>query len=190
MIACALATTGCKGLYSTKADPLKSPGDVKRHVDPPDPSLTIKYVDDCPTNFRADPRGVVRDPKGAKRFVDSGEASIALAAKQPDPTAQASTVKTGIDSYRTALSYDPYNADATLDLALAYDKVYRKGCALKLLARISALPELSLRGQACRRSRRRYDRMVQGVPERGEERRRSALTFESPRPSRYRRGHG
>ena len=45
----------------------------------------------------------------------------------------------GIDHYSKALVKDPYNAEATLKLALAYDKVFHRGCALKLLARIAVL---------------------------------------------------
>ena len=34
---------------------------------------------------------------------------------------------------------DPYNADATLKLAVAYDKVLHKGCALAMLKRLASL---------------------------------------------------
>jgi hypothetical protein len=34
---------------------------------------------------------------------------------------------------------DPYSVDATLKLAIAYDKAMRKGCALALLKRLSQL---------------------------------------------------
>jgi hypothetical protein len=45
----------------------------------------------------------------------------------------------GVEQYRQALIADPYNAEATLKLALAYDKVLRKGCALAMLKRLDAL---------------------------------------------------
>ncbi|MGE5182734.1 MAG: hypothetical protein ACM31C_11755, partial [Acidobacteriota bacterium] len=43
------------------------------------------------------------------------------------------------DKYRNALIKDPYNVTATLELAVAYDKVLRKGCAIAMLKRLSAL---------------------------------------------------
>ena len=34
---------------------------------------------------------------------------------------------------------DPYDVDATLDLARAYDRVLRKGCAIAMLKRLATL---------------------------------------------------
>ena len=47
----------------------------------------------------------------------------------------------GIDDYVAALRKDPFNARATLKLALAYDRVHRKGCALVLLQRLEQLAQ-------------------------------------------------
>jgi len=50
-----------------------------------------------------------------------------------------SLLKEAIDKYRNALIKDPYNIPATLKLAVAYDRVLRKGCAIAMLKRLAAL---------------------------------------------------
>ena len=140
LAACVLiACAGCQGLYDGRAAPLRTPKPTKR-VEPPDPTASVRYVDDCPANFRAAPIGdAQRDQTGSQRLARQGADSVTAATTQKDPVAQASGISVGIDRFGAALTKDPYNADATLELALAYDRVYRKGCALKLLARIASL---------------------------------------------------
>lgn len=46
-----------------------------------------------------------------------------------------------IDEYGRALATDPYNPTLTLKLADAYDRAYRKGCALVLLGRLAKLSD-------------------------------------------------
>jgi hypothetical protein len=134
-----LATmTGCQTMYGTPSEPLvkvrKVPHKAVVEVDPP-----IPYVDNCPTNFRADPTRVSIDAPRANQLLATGDGSIQQAEKLPDPQSRAEAVRTGIGHYSNALTKDPYSAEATLKLALAYDKVYRRGCALKLLARLATL---------------------------------------------------
>jgi hypothetical protein len=142
LLACLLCfgfLPGCQQLYGAKPDKLKNPEKKKKPPDKEDATTAIKYVDDCSANFRDDPKKVFRDKQGSNTLVQAGDDSLATALKVTDPASQAESIKVSIDKYRNALQKDPYNADATLKLALAYDRVYRKGCALKLLARIATL---------------------------------------------------
>jgi hypothetical protein len=131
--------SGCQPLYGGKPERLKTPEAKKKPKDKEELATSIKYVDDCSANFRDDPKRVFRDKQGSNTLVQAGDDSLSQAMKLTDPAAQADSIKVSIDKYRNALQKDPYNADATLKLALAYDRVYRKGCALKLLARIATL---------------------------------------------------
>lgn len=138
--ACLLVgSLGCQQMYGAKPDKLKTPEKKKKPPEPPGTVESVKYVDDCSANFRDDPKRVFRDKAGSGTLVQAGDDSLAQALKVTDPAAQAESIKVSIDKYRNALQKDPYNADATLKLALAYDRVFRKGCALKLLARIATL---------------------------------------------------
>ena len=101
--------------------------------------LQIKYIDDCVANFRDDPKMVRPDSSRSNALVGDGDATLAQVPKAKDVMAQGELIKQSIDKYRSALVKDPYNQEATLKLAVAYDMVYRKGCALALLKRISAL---------------------------------------------------
>jgi predicted Zn-dependent protease len=135
-----LGSLGCQQLYGGKPEKLRSPGDKKKKpADKEDQVAAIKYVEECSANFRDDPKRVFRDKQGSNTLVQAGDDSQAQAVKLTDPQSQAESIKVAIDKYRNALQKDPYNAEATLKLARAYDHVYRKGCALKLLARIATL---------------------------------------------------
>ena len=135
-----LATTGCQALYGGKPERLKNP---ERRRKPPEPEVAenpIKYVEDCTANFRDDPKTAPRPNPGlANQLVGDGDTAIQNANKAKDPASQAELIKLSIDKYRNALIKDPYNHEATLKLALAYDMVYRKGCALAMLKRLDAL---------------------------------------------------
>ncbi|HEX4452909.1 MAG TPA: hypothetical protein VH143_18670 [Kofleriaceae bacterium] len=54
---------------------------------------------------------------------------------------QATLLVESIEHYADALRADPYDASATLGLAIAYDHVLRKGCALAMLRRLNALSQ-------------------------------------------------
>jgi hypothetical protein len=136
----AMATvTGCAPLYGGKPEKLSSPPRKKPPPTAPDEVVAIKYVDDCTANFRDDPKKVNRDVTMSNNLVSGGDDAVAQADKAKEPSAQAELIRVAIDKYINALKKDPYNADATLHLALAYDRVLRKGCALKLLARLPLL---------------------------------------------------
>ena len=131
--------TGCQALYGGKPERLKNP---ERRKKPPEPEVAeapVKYVEDCTANFRDDPKLVRPNTGLANQLVGDGDTALQNANRAKDPASQAELIKLSIDKYRNALIKDPYNQDATLKLALAYDMVYRKGCALALLKRIASL---------------------------------------------------
>ncbi len=143
LLAClVLATTGatgCQALYGGKPERLKTPEKKKRPPDPEAGAVQIKYVEDCTANFRDDPKLAHPNPGLANQLVGDGDTAMQNANKAKDPASQAELIKLSIDKYRNALIKDPYNQEATLKLALAYDLVYRKGCALALLKRIASM---------------------------------------------------
>ncbi|MEJ7603772.1 MAG: hypothetical protein WKG01_38145 [Kofleriaceae bacterium] len=132
------AFAGCRPIYGDKADKLANPARKKRPPEAEQGPIEVKYVEDCQTNFR-DEKRPVQDTATAHRLVGEGDSAVQQSNAAKEPSAAAGLIKDAIDKYRNALMKDPFNADATLKLALAYDKVYRKGCALKLLARLSQL---------------------------------------------------
>jgi hypothetical protein len=137
-----LATAGlvaCQPLYGGKPEKLRNPDKKKKPAEASDPVIEVKYVEDCSANFRDDPKRVFRDTTASNTLTSAGDDALGQADKAKEPSSQAELIKVSIDKYRNALVKDPYNSDATLKLAVAYDRVYRKGCALKLLARIAAL---------------------------------------------------
>lgn len=125
-------------MYGAKSDPLPKIRPKNHKVEPiKDPPIV--YVDECRTNFRANPVGISIDRPRATELKISGETSIQQSEKAPTPESQTALVVAGIGHYSNALTKDPYDPEATLKLALAYDKVLRRGCALKLLARLVTL---------------------------------------------------
>lgn len=133
-------STGCQKLYGGKPERLRSPGDKKKK--PPEPEeqvVAVKYVEDCTADFRGDPARVRPQPAMANQLVGEGETALQSSEKARDPVSQAELIRVSIDKFRNALIKDPYNHEATLQLALAYDKVLRKGCALAMLKRLATL---------------------------------------------------
>jgi hypothetical protein len=136
--ACLLAAA-CQPLYGGKPEKLHNPEKKKRPPDAPEAAVEIKYVEDCAADFRKDPKGVRSEPSIANDLVGQGETAMVNGDKAKDPKAQTDLFRDGIDKFRNALVKDPYNVEATLKLAVAYDKVYRKGCALQMLRRLVSL---------------------------------------------------
>lgn len=131
--------TGCQELYGGRPEKLAAP---PRKKPPPEQAVAetpIKEIDECTADFRADPKSVRPQTSLSNQLTGEGDTALANADKAPDATAAAGLVKESIDKYRNALLKDPYNAEATLKLALAYDKVYRKGCAIAMLKRLATL---------------------------------------------------
>ena len=132
-------SAGCEPLYGGKPEKLATPVRKKPPKEEPLPEAPVKMVDECTADFRADPRTVRAQTNVSSDLTDQGTTALANSDKATDPTAQAGLIREGIDKVRNALIKDPYNAAATLKLALAYDRVYRKGCALAMLKRLATL---------------------------------------------------
>jgi hypothetical protein len=132
-------SVGCQALYGGKPEKMRNPERKKKPEETAEKAPEVKYIDDCVANFRDDPKLVRRDTPKANSLVGDGDATFAQAGKTKEAASQAELYKQAIDKYRSALVKDPYNEEATLKLAIAYDAVYRKGCAIALLKRISNL---------------------------------------------------
>jgi len=132
-------SVGCQALYGGKPEKLRNPERKKPPEEAAEKAPEIKYVEECVANFRDDPKMVRPAPSDANRLVGDGDAALSQVSKAKDPASQAELIKQSIDKYRGALIKDPYSQEATLKLAVAYDMVYRKACAIALLKRINAL---------------------------------------------------
>jgi len=132
-------TVGCQPLYGGKPEKLATPVRKKPPKEEPVAEAPVKMIEDCNADFRVDPRTVRQQTSQSNDLTSQGDTALSNADKATDPTAQAGLYRESIDRYRNALIKDPYNATATLKLALAYDKVYRKGCAIAMLKRLATL---------------------------------------------------
>lgn len=132
-------SAGCQPLYGGKPERLATPQKKATPKDEPVADAPVKMVEECTADFQVDPRTVRPQPSQSEALTDQGTTAIASSAKATEPTARAGLIREGIDKFRNALIKDPYNAAATLKLALAYDSVYRKGCALAMLKRLAKL---------------------------------------------------
>ncbi|MFT3692663.1 MAG: hypothetical protein QM831_05950 [Kofleriaceae bacterium] len=130
--------SACQPLYGDPPERPHTP-EVKPHKDVIEAPPPVAYVDKCDVQFQDDPKKWHPQPPAAKPIIDSGDAASAEADKATDEKVKVSYERTAVDKYRSALIKDPYNADATLKLALAYDKVLRRGCALAMLKRLASL---------------------------------------------------
>jgi hypothetical protein len=139
LAASSLSLGGCQPLYGSKAEKLRNPEKKKRPPAPPDEETRVVYVEECASDFRGDPARARPTPTLANQLVSEGEIAMQSSDRAADPTSQAELLRVGIDKFRNALIKDPYNHDATLQLALAYDRVRRKGCALAMLKRLAQL---------------------------------------------------
>lgn len=135
----ALGASGCQPLYGGKPETLLKPTKKKKPPAPPEEEVKVVYVEECTSDFRGDPTRVRPMPTAAQSLIQEGQTAMQSADRAKDPAAQAELVKVSIDKFINALKKDPYSAEATLNLALAYDKVLRKGCALALLKRLPQL---------------------------------------------------
>ncbi len=134
-----LGGAGCQPLYGGKPEKLATPARKKPPKDEPVAEAPVKMIEDCTADFRANPATVRAQTNQSIDLTDQGSTALANSDKATDGGAQASLLRDAVDKLRQALVKDPYNATATLKLALAYDKVYRKGCAIAMLKRLATL---------------------------------------------------
>jgi hypothetical protein len=132
---------GCQALYGGKPEKLPPVPRKKAPPEAPVVEVQIKEIDECKADFQADPKLVRPQTPLSNQLTGEGDTAIANSDKATEPAAQAGLIREGIDKYRNALLKDPYNPEATLKLARAYDRVYRKGCALAMLKRLAKLAE-------------------------------------------------
>jgi hypothetical protein len=140
-----LTLIACQPMYGEKPDTLGkvkpiTKKDGKEGDTGPAKPAPRQLVDTCSFNSHVDPKLSPKpDAKQAAPFVKAGEAKLANAQKEPAELPRVKIYQQGIDDYREALKKDPYDADATLGLARAYDGVNRSRCAILLVKRLKAL---------------------------------------------------
>ncbi|HEY0252395.1 MAG TPA: hypothetical protein VGC41_12760 [Kofleriaceae bacterium] len=132
-----LGVVACQPLYGDPPERPHTPEPKVKPAEPPPPEP--QYVTECTGHFTEEPKKFHPNPVLAQPFIDNGDTAIATSEKSTEPVARTTMVVTAIERYRSALVKDPYNADATLKLAVAYDKVLRKGCAIVMLKRLASL---------------------------------------------------
>lgn len=129
----------CQPLYGARPEHLHRPEHKRRPPDKPDEKKPVVYVDECSTDFTGNPAAVRPQTRVSETLVDQGNASLASSDKAKDDNAKVDLLKDAIGRYRGALIKDPFNVEATLKLAVAYDRVLRKGCAIAMLKRLAEL---------------------------------------------------
>lgn len=134
------SVVACSPLYGSRPEKLKNPDKKKR---PPEveqaAAAPIQYVEECSANFSDDPKKARPQPQMAVQLFTAGEAAIEQADKTAEVNMKVSLMKEAIDKYRNALIKDPYHIPSTLKLAVAYDRMLRKGCAIAMLKRLASL---------------------------------------------------
>ncbi len=138
-----LVVSGCS-MYGAPPQHLRTPEPIKPPKDLPGDPKVVVYNDECDF-FTVKAPKVKREIAEATAHTAEGDKKLADYEVAP-PEAKTDLIVDGLDEYSAALKKDPFNAKATLKLALAYDKVLRRGCALVLLERLEKLaqnPKLS-----------------------------------------------
>ncbi|HEY5920246.1 MAG TPA: hypothetical protein VIV11_01190 [Kofleriaceae bacterium] len=138
-LALVFGVVSCKPLYGDRPEKLKNPEKKKKPPEAEVVAVEIKYVDDCSAIFNDDPKKVRAQTALAQQLTAQAETALDQADKAKEDSMKVSLIKEAIDKYRNALIKDPYNVPATLKLAVAYDRVLRKGCAIAMLKRLASL---------------------------------------------------
>jgi hypothetical protein len=133
------AWAGCKPLYGNKPEAMKSP---PKKRPPPEAEVIeapIAWNEECETFFHEKPTSALPNVTAARALSATATETLVQADRAQDPKSRASLTLESIEKFKAALGKDPYSAEATYGLAVAYTKVLQKGCTLKLLKRLSDL---------------------------------------------------
>jgi hypothetical protein len=149
---CALALAACQPLYGGRSEVLKNPPKQPIPAVKPEP---IAYVEECTFDFHSRP--ATKHRTAQPQVVASASQVLTRAEAAPETPELGDLVTSSIVSYSRALAADPYDPEATLGLARAYDRVRHKGCALALLKRLGALADLPQFASAARPVARSVD---------------------------------
>jgi hypothetical protein len=147
VLAGAVASAGCAGPYSGKAESLKKPRAKKR---PKDARAATEAADTggppamsdepCRANFFGDPFRRKRQSREARAM--AGEAEAVLISAERSGAQRLPLVLEAMEVLQNALAKDPYAPEPTYKLAVAYALVGRKACSLALLERLKALQQM------------------------------------------------
>jgi hypothetical protein len=133
-----LVVAACQPMYRGTPAKLHEPK-VVDHKDVPTETPKAPLIDKCTTERSVASRVVPREAQAeAGTLVSQGDGQIKQYATSTSDD-RGLLVRRAIDNYRAALVKDPYNVDATLQLARAYDTARRQGCAIVMLKRLSQL---------------------------------------------------
>lgn len=142
-IGLSIASGGCAGPFSGKAEKVKRPKTEKMPEEAPVGPIEIKWVTECKAAFQEEPAGAIaKHRKNASKVVPQikqGQALLEQAATDGTDEERAGAVKEAINKLRLVLGDAPYSAEATYHLAVAYARARRKGCSTALLKRLAAL---------------------------------------------------
>jgi hypothetical protein len=132
---------GCGGPYKGKPDRLSRVKVTKKppEVDEGEAVAQVKWDDECNAKFTEDPGKGKRGSGKAAGFTSSGDDFLSRAGASADPAVQINSIIQAIEQYKKALLEDHYNPAATFGLAVAYARVRKKGCALRMLKRLGEL---------------------------------------------------
>jgi hypothetical protein len=134
-----VAWAGCQPLYGGKPEPMKGPPKKKPPPEAEMVASTITWDEECEVDFHGKAGAVAPNVNAGRTLSETASNTLVQADRSADPKSRAQLTLEAIDKFKAALGKDPYNAEATYGLAVAYTKVLRKGCTLKLLKRLSDL---------------------------------------------------
>lgn len=141
-VALLCVVTACS-MYGAPAPKLRNPQPIKNAGLPGEgekPAPPTYDESDCELRTvdvkkpRVDKTRAVEMTRAADKKIETFDTAT-------DPEVKGDLLAEGIVDYGKALEKDAFSAEATLKLAVAYDKARRKTCALTMLRRLSQLAE-------------------------------------------------